>query len=96
MFDRVCRVEQRKHWWNGSWGRLARRDVFLRADADRWFVEARVGGAEGRSRFTEYDTEESAYDAVRRLVDGPGTWREVSDGRFVAGRHGEPDVHERG
>lgn len=74
-------MEQRKHWWNGSWGRLARRDVFLRTDADRWFVEARSGGAEGASRFTEYATEETAYDAVRHLLAGPGEWREVSDGR---------------
>ncbi|WP_326550925.1 hypothetical protein [Micromonospora sp. NBC_01813] len=84
MFDRVRRVEQRKHWWNGSWGRLARRDVFLRTDADRWYVEARTGGAEGASRFTEYATEETAYDAVRHLLAGPGGWREVSAGRSTA------------
>lgn len=77
-------MEQRKHWWNGSWGRLARRDVFLRTDADRWFVEARSGGAEGASRFTEYATEETAYDAVRHLLTGPGEWREVSDTRLRA------------
>ncbi|MFY1635577.1 hypothetical protein ACN27F_20270 [Solwaraspora sp. WMMB335] len=71
-------MEQRKHWWNGSWGRLARRDVFLRTDADKWFVEARSGGAEGTSRFAEYDDEEAAYDAVRRLLGGPGEWREVA------------------
>ncbi|MDG4763230.1 hypothetical protein O7632_03765 [Solwaraspora sp. WMMD406] len=71
-------MEQRKHWWNGRWGRLARRDVFLRADADRWHVEARSGGAEGVSRFTEHDNEESAYDTVRHLLTGPGEWREVA------------------
>ncbi|MFY1697211.1 MULTISPECIES: hypothetical protein [unclassified Solwaraspora] len=79
-------MEQRKHWWNGVWGRLARRDVFLRTDADHWYVEARVGGADGRSRFTEHGTEDAAYDMVRHLLAGPGDWREVSDGPPAA-RH---------
>lgn len=71
-------MEQRKHWWNGKWGRLARRDVFLRADADRWFVEERAGGAEGVSRFHEFDSEDAAYEAVRGLLVGPDPWRELS------------------
>lgn len=71
-------MEQRKHWWNGKWGRLARRDVYLRTDADRWHVEQRAGGAEGISRFYEFDGEDEAYDAVRGLLVGPDTWRELS------------------
>ncbi|WP_432049562.1 hypothetical protein [Verrucosispora sp. NA02020] len=71
-------MEQRKHWWNGKWGRLARRDVFLRADADRWYVEQRAGGAEGASRFYEYDTVDDAEETVRALLQGPDTWRELS------------------
>jgi len=71
-------MEQRKHWWNGKWGRLARRDVFLRTDGDRWYVEQRAGGAEGISRFYEYGDEDAAYEAVRGLLVGPDTWRELS------------------
>ncbi|GIJ79467.1 hypothetical protein SAMN05443287_106321 [Micromonospora phaseoli] len=71
-------MEQRKHWWNGKWGRLARRDVFLRADADRWYVEQRAGGAEGVSRFYEYDTVDDAEETVRALLQGTDTWRELS------------------
>lgn len=71
-------MEQRKHWWNGKWGRLARRDVFLRTDADQWHVEQRAGGAEGVSRFYEFDSEEEALGAVHGLLAGPGTWRELS------------------
>lgn len=71
-------MEQRKHWWNGKWGRLARRDVYLRADADQWYVEQRAGGAEGVSRFFEFDTEEAAYEAIRGLLVGSDTWRELS------------------
>jgi len=71
-------MEQRKHWWNGKWGRLARKDVFLRTDGGRWFVEQRAGGAEGMSRFYDFDTEDDAYEAVRGLFDGPDEWRELS------------------
>ncbi len=65
-------MEQRKHWWNGKWGRLARRDVFLRVDADRWHVEQRAGGAEGVSRFYEHASADEAEETVRALLDGRG------------------------
>lgn len=71
-------MEQRKHWWNGKWGRLARRDVFLRTDGDTWHVEQRAGGAEGVSHFYEFDSEDAGYDAVRDLLVGPDEWRELS------------------
>ncbi|HEY0699459.1 MAG TPA: hypothetical protein VGD43_16810 [Micromonospora sp.] len=71
-------MEQRKHWWTGSWGRLGRRDVYLRTDADRWFVEQRAGGSEGVSRFYEYADEDAAYEMVRALLAGPDSWRELS------------------
>jgi hypothetical protein len=35
-------VEQRRHWWNGKWGKLARRDIYLRTDADVWWVVVRA------------------------------------------------------
>jgi hypothetical protein len=73
-------MEHRKHWWNGRWGRLARKDVFLRTDGDQWLVEQRAGGAEGVSHFLEFDSEEAAYDAVRALVAGSEDWRELSTG----------------
>ncbi|HYN95461.1 MAG TPA: hypothetical protein VES42_16555 [Pilimelia sp.] len=71
-------MEQRKHWWNGKWGHLARRDVFLRTDGARWHVELRAGGAEGVSTFYDFATEDEAFDAARDLLIGPGTWRELS------------------
>jgi hypothetical protein len=71
-------MEQRKHWWNGKWGRLARRDVYLRTDGDRWYVEQRAGGAEGISRFSEYGGEDDAYEVIRGLLVGPDKWRELS------------------
>jgi hypothetical protein len=71
-------VEQRKHWWNGSWGRLARKDVYLRTDGDQWFVEQRAGGADGASRFFQFGSEDDAYDVIRALLAGPDEWRELS------------------
>lgn len=71
-------MEQRKHWWNGKWGRLARRDVFLRVDADQWHVERRAGGAEGVSHRYLFENEDQAYEAVRALLAGPDQWRELS------------------
>jgi hypothetical protein len=71
-------MEQRKHWWNGKWGRAARRDVYLRVDGDTWHVEQRAGGADGVSHFYEFDSEEAAYDRVRDLLVGPFEWRELS------------------
>ena len=78
-------MEQRRHWWNGKWGRLARRDVFLRVDADRWHVEQRAGGAEGVSRFYEYGSADEAEETVRALLDGPDAWRELSPRPPAAG-----------
>ena len=65
------------HLWNGRWVRLARRDVFLRSDGDQWHLEQRAGGAEGISRFFEFDGEDEAYEAVRALLAGPDEWREL-------------------
>jgi hypothetical protein len=71
-------MEQRRHWWNGKWGRLARKDVYLRTDGDRWHIEQRVGGAEGVSQFYEFEGEEQAYDAVRAMLSGQDEWRELT------------------
>ncbi|MFG2044761.1 hypothetical protein [Dactylosporangium sp. NPDC048998] len=70
-------MERRKHWWNGTWGRLARRDVYLFEDAGVWWVESREGGADGRSRRYEFTDEDRAMDCVSGLLAQPGNWREI-------------------
>jgi hypothetical protein len=70
-------MERRKFWWNGKWGRLARRDVMLWEDGGVWWVEAREGGPEGRSRWIEHETEEAALETVRILIAGMDRWREM-------------------
>ena len=71
-------MEQRKHWWNGKWGRIARKDIFLRVSGDQWYVEQRTGGADGVSTFVEFDSEDAALDSVRASLAGPEEWRELS------------------
>ena len=74
-------MEQRKHWWNGRWGRHARRDVYLRVDGDAWHVEQRAGGADGVSQFYEFPSEDEAYERVLHEL--------VADLRTMAGDHVE-------
>jgi len=71
-------MEQRKHWWNSRWGRIARKDVYLRVDGDRWFVEAREGGADGHSRWWEVGDEDRALEIVEGLLAGSSDWREIT------------------
>lgn len=71
-------MERLGHWWNGSWGRLARRDVFLYRDGGRWIVQAREGGADGRSAWREHSSESAARDHVARLLSPGDGWRELS------------------
>jgi len=70
-------MERRKHWWNGTWGRLVRRDLYLYEDGGRWIVESRLGGAEGRSRWFEYADEDAALDRVRAMMIESDDWREI-------------------
>ncbi|MFC4016424.1 hypothetical protein ACFOW4_00455 [Micromonospora sp. GCM10011542] len=65
-------------WWNGIWGRLGRRDVWLTREV-RWKVVARAGDAEtGRVLRWEFDSEPEALALVQRVLDADagGRWRE--------------------
>ncbi|MEU8014599.1 hypothetical protein AB0B74_01390 [Micromonospora parva] len=66
-------------WWNGVWGRLARRDVWLAREV-RWHVTARAGDSEtGKVLRWKFDTEDEARQMVQRLVQADGgKWREQS------------------
>ena len=64
-------------WWNGNYGRLGRRDVYVRRGT-LWEVEAREGGAEGRSKTFRFDSEDEAMAFVKRCLEGPGDWRQLS------------------
>ncbi|GGJ75510.1 hypothetical protein GCM10010123_01860 [Pilimelia anulata] len=70
----------RRHWWNGKWGRLARRDIFIRQTPSGVELELREGGYDGRSVRATFPTEGSAVvEAERRMQPHPtDDWREVS------------------
>ncbi|MEU1238276.1 hypothetical protein [Micromonospora aurantiaca (nom. illeg.)] len=75
--------EVARRWWNGTWGRLARRDVWLIRQT-RWKVVARAGDSEtGKVLRWEFDWPEEALEMVDRLLraSSPGTWREQTAGR---------------
>ncbi|WP_247663832.1 hypothetical protein [Micromonospora sp. U21] len=74
MYDVVVEAGR---WWNGIWGRLGRRDVWLTREV-RWKVVARAGDSEnGRVPRWEFDTEADALAMVKRLLaaDAGGQWR---------------------
>ncbi|MCM0675095.1 hypothetical protein NCC78_10390 [Micromonospora phytophila] len=64
-------------WWNGTWGRLTRRDGWLAREV-RWHVVAKAGDSEtGKVLRWEFDNEGEARQMVRRLVQADGgQWRE--------------------
>jgi hypothetical protein len=72
---------RRRHWWNGKWGRLARRDVLLYLDDEtqKWSVEAREGGVEGHSRWWELNCEPDALQLIDGLTEATvvDNWREL-------------------
>ncbi|GAA2363599.1 hypothetical protein [Dactylosporangium salmoneum] len=83
-----------RRWWNGSWSRLTRRDVFARNAADgRWQVELRRGGPEGRVRTRTFGSELEAVGWIESaVVDPDGGWREI---RKAAGRRRAPRSSSR-
>jgi hypothetical protein len=70
---------RRRHWWNGHWGRIARRDIVLSEDDKdgHLVVEAREGGVEGQSRWFRPPTEEDALQLADYLMSDEEGWREL-------------------
>lgn len=75
-------MESVERWWNGARGRLARRDVWLRTDGERWQVELLVGGVEGHSSHWDFSDEAEARGLLRQLVEEEGGWRQLSAGAW--------------
>lgn len=58
-----------RHWWNGTWGRLARRDVYIRT--------------EGRSWKRSYDELALAEQEAARHRDPAMRWTDISGAHHV-------------
>lgn len=72
-----------RRWWNGSWSRLTRRDVFVRNAAEgRWQVELRRGGPGGRIRSRSFASECEAVEWIESaVIVVDAGWREVRRAR---------------
>jgi hypothetical protein len=66
--------------WNGRWGRLVRRDIWLRrAIEETWIVEARRGDSDSPLSSWSFDNEPDARAMLRRLMDSGGDgWRDIT------------------
>jgi hypothetical protein len=70
-------METAGRWWNGSFGTMSRRDIYLRTSAV-WTVELRQGGSDGRSNVRRFGSEAEARAFVKQCQIGPGHWRELA------------------
>ncbi|WP_165823187.1 hypothetical protein [Micromonospora globispora] len=72
-------MEVRGRWWNQSWGRMARRDVWLVSDGRLWQVRGRLGGDGGQEVSHDFSDEVSARAMVDRMMKtSAGTWRDLT------------------
>ncbi|RZU75867.1 hypothetical protein EV384_4439 [Micromonospora kangleipakensis] len=73
-------MEVKGRWWNGNWGRIARRDIWLLSDGHRWRVRGRLGGDGGREVAYEFDDEQQARAMVNRMMEtSAGAWRDLTE-----------------
>lgn len=77
-----------ERWWNGTWGSLARRDVWLWRTADGgWRVELSLGGLDdGVREHEDFDDEAAARVFLdRALAQGGSGWRRLDTERRESG-----------
>ena len=68
-------------WWNGSFGRLTRRDIWLRTDGRTWRVEARGGDGDSPVWRRDHPDEASARAEIAAMMSrtgGPEAWRDLT------------------
>ncbi len=66
-------------WWNGERDRVARRDIWLTSDGQRWAVRAQHGAADGREVRHEFTREYEARAMADRLIAAaPDTWKDIT------------------
>ena len=65
-------------WWNGKWGRLARRDVIIHHEPEVWSAEAREGGEEGRTRRFPASDQGEAGAIAEKLISTDERRREMT------------------
>jgi len=79
-------IEVLEHWWNGSWGTMTRRDVWLEADDAGPLLRVRWRGGDWRDRDGIFDTTEprvAVVVLVELLGERPADngWQRLTVGR---------------
>ncbi|WP_123809803.1 hypothetical protein [Micromonospora globispora] len=73
-------MKVRGRWWNGAWGRMARRDIWLVFNGRLWRVRGRLGGDGGQEVSYDFPDEASARSMVDRMMKtSAGTWRDLTE-----------------
>jgi len=71
-------MDQVARYWNGQFGRLARRDIWLKTDGVSWRVEARRGDGDASVWGRDYLTEAAARADMAALMERThDTWRDL-------------------
>ncbi len=67
-----------RKFWNGRWGRLSRRDIWVRRRPS-WVVEARAGDSDSPTKRWEFDDEDEALAWVKKLMaTGGDGWKDTT------------------
>jgi hypothetical protein len=78
-FDTVRAWTSLARRWNGERVRVARRDIWLTSDGQRWAVRARHGAVDGRELHREFTREYEARAMADRLIAAAsGRWTDIT------------------
>jgi hypothetical protein len=82
----VVGVELVERWWNGQWGKMGRRDIWVWRDGETWRVRGRQrgeGGPEVNYMYTGLLAEPQARRMAQALREAPPAnkdrWRDITD-----------------
>jgi hypothetical protein len=68
-----------RHWWNRRWGRMARRDVYIRTDGVAFRLELREGGTDsGRGARRWFDELGPAVEEAGRHMAPDQEWVDIT------------------
>jgi hypothetical protein len=66
-------------WWNGTYGRIARRDIWLYTNGYVWRVDARQGDGDAKVWSKTFTGEKDARELVTQMMARSGNeWRDIT------------------
>lgn len=66
-------------WWNGIFGRLARRDMWLYTNGYVWRVDARQGDGDAKVWSKQLTSEQEARELAAAMMERSGDqWRDIT------------------